>query len=208
MESPPARSSSRRSQTGRRFVEDEKLRPVQEGAGHDEPPDQPPGEVDGAGVFAVVEGHEAHQLPGAPGGLARGDVEVAGEDHEILEDGEVRIEVVLLLADADPRLDGAGIPGDIEAEDLERPRRERGEAVNHPDCGGLSRPVGAQDPEALPGFDRKGDIIDGNDLPEGLAEMLRFNDRVHGVCSAAGFPFVRMISASGRQPTGFESASS
>ena len=62
---------------------------------------------------------------------------------------------------------------------LERSRRQRGKAVDHPDRGGLSRPVGAEDAEALPGVDRKGEVVDGDDVAEGLAEMFRAHDSVH-----------------------------
>ena len=117
--------------------------------------------------------------------LGRRDVEVAGEDDEVLEDRQVRIEVVLLLADADPGLHGAGLPRHIQAEDPERPRGRRREAVDHPDRGGLSRPVGAEDPEALAGGDRKGEVVDGDKLPECLAEMLCFDDRAHRAVASA-----------------------
>ena len=140
-------------EAGRRLVEDEELRPVEKRAGHHQTPDHPAGEVGRPGVFPVVEGHEPQQLPGAPRRLGRGDVEVAGEDLEVLKNGKVRIDVVLLLADADPGLHRARLPGDVEAQHPQRPPARRGEGVDHPDRGGLPRPVGTEDPEALPGVD-------------------------------------------------------
>ena len=59
-------------EAGRRFVEDEELRPVEQGAGHDEPPDHPAGEIRRWAFPAVVQGHEFQKLPGLRGGLRRG----------------------------------------------------------------------------------------------------------------------------------------
>ena len=132
------------------------------------------------GTFAMVEGHEFEEFHGAASRLGgRGDIEVAGEDEEVLKDRQFGIEVVLLLADADPGLDRAGLPRDVQAEDAERSGRERREAVDHPDRGGLSRPVGTEDPEALAGVYRKGEVVHRDKVSEGFAEMVRCNDRAH-----------------------------
>ena len=50
-------------EAGRRLVEDEELRLVDQGPGHDEAPDHPAGELERPGVFPVVEGHESQAAP-------------------------------------------------------------------------------------------------------------------------------------------------
>ena len=161
-----------------RFVEDEQFRFVEEGSCHDQPPHQPAGEVGCTGAFPVVQGHEAQELPGTPCRFGLRDIEVAGEDLEVLENAEIRIDVVFLLADADPGLYGPRPPGDVETQHPQRPAARRGEGIGHSNGGCLPRPVGAEDPEALPGIDRKGEIVDRNERPECLAEVFRLDDPV------------------------------
>ena len=76
-------------------------------------------------------------------GLGPGDAEIAGEDEEVFQHAQVRVQGVALLAHAQAGLDAAKGRGDVLAEQPDLAGGARREAVDHADGGGFARAVGA-----------------------------------------------------------------
>src|SRR5207245_10252565 len=104
-------------------------------------------------------------------GLGVPEAEVARVDGQVLLDAEIGVEALLLLHDAEARLDrrvAGGRHG--EAEDLERTRGGRREAGDHLDRRRLAGAVRADKAERLAGRDGKGQAIDHPARPVDLGE--------------------------------------
>ncbi len=120
-------------EAGGRLVEDQQLRLVEQRARQGQPPPQAAGEFADGGLRPTVEGEEVQQFGGPLSSLFAGDVEVAGEDQQVLQNVEVRVEGVFLLADADPPLDRAQVARQRQAENFQLPAADRAVAVEHAD---------------------------------------------------------------------------
>ena len=73
-------------QAGGGFVEDEQVRPVDDGPGQHEPAGHAAGEFLVLKALFAFQGEKGQQLLGPELGLGPGDAEIAGEDEEIFED--------------------------------------------------------------------------------------------------------------------------
>ena len=110
---------------GGRLVEDDQLGIVDQGAGQGQPPGQAAGKFAHLGLSFFLQGKEVQQLLGPLASLPRRNAEIAGKDQQVLQQREVRVQGVVLLADADARADLPPVGGDIQAEDPQAARAER-----------------------------------------------------------------------------------
>jgi len=132
------------------LIEDQQLRVVDEGTGQNQPTYHAARELSDLTLPAVLEGHKFQESLRSLPRLSFGDIEIAGEELQVLRHGEVWVQVVLLLADADAGFNGTELLGNHELEDPEIAPCHGGEAVDHADGGGLAGAIGPQDAEALP----------------------------------------------------------
>ena len=116
----------------------------------------------------MIKGDEDEELHGLFPGDLFGDIEIPGKNLQILKDGQVRIETVLLLADTNAGLDLAPIPRDIEIENLEVSTGHRRETIDHPDGSGLPGTVRAKNPKTFTGRYFERDAIDGDKIAKSL----------------------------------------
>ena len=113
---------------------------------------------------------ELEELLGSFPDDAAGQVEVPAVDHEVVEDGQLEVERVLLGHDADPAPDLRPVVGRVHAEHPQRPVRHRGHARDHPHGGRLAGTVGPQEPVGLAPADLEVDAVDGDEVAEPLGE--------------------------------------
>ena len=104
--------------------------------------------------------------------LGSGQVEVAPVDHEVVEDGELGVEAVLLRHDPEPGADARS----------RRPQGPcRGRATRR-SCGFDTQPIirivdvlpapfGSEEPERLPRLDAEVDAVDRDEAAEALADV-------------------------------------
>ena len=144
----PEREPHRRIEAGRGLVEHEELGLVHERQRDGQPAPEAAGEHlhRHPGVRAQLE--EVEQLLDAlrEDGLAQ--QMVAAEDTQVVDRRDRVDEHVLLERDADARPDRAGLTGDVEPEDADRPRGRPGDAVDHAEGRGLPGPVRPEETEA------------------------------------------------------------
>jgi hypothetical protein len=153
-------------QAGGGFVQDQKVRLVDERTGKDQSAHHSAGEFGHGRIRAMAEGDELEKLQCLFPGLLFGYIEIPGKNLQILEDGQVRIQTVLLLADADARFDPAPIARNIQSEDLQAAPAHGGESIDHPDRSCLPGTIRAKNPEAFTGGHLKRDPVDRNQVTE------------------------------------------
>ena len=96
--------------------------------------------------------------------------EIAAVDLEVLAHRQVRVEVVLLRHEPDPRLVLTAELGDGHAEHAQLARARRGQAHDHAHRGGLAGAVRPEQPDAARGRDLEVEAADGVHGAVGLLE--------------------------------------
>lgn len=160
------------------FVQDQQIRVVQKRSRQDETTHHAPRKLGDLGVPAVIEAHETEQCLRPLQSLLAGDIEVPGKNDQVVDEAEVRVRVVFLLAHTDPCLDGSPIRPNVESEHPQTTLGDGGEAIDHANGRGLARSVGTQQPQALSGRHSEGDSVHGDKTAECLAQILGFDDRM------------------------------
>ena len=124
----------------------------------------------------------------------------AGEEIQILDDGELAIERELLrdVADLLPGR-GAGVV-QVDAGDAQRAAACRQQTAEHAERRRLAGPVGPEQTEDLAAVDLEVDMIDGDERAEFSDEVADFDDRF--VSLAAGGRASVSDAATGCDPTG------
>ena len=100
--------------------------------------------------------------------LRLGQAEVAAVDVQVLPDGELGVEVVLLRDDAEPGADARAVAVGVHAQDAQLAVRARGDAADHPHRGGLAGAVRPEEAERLPAPDLDVDAADRGEVAEAL----------------------------------------
>ena len=145
----------------------------------------PAGELADLTVLFVDQLHEVEQLEGGRACVLRLEPVVARVDQEVVEDGDLLVEVVLLRDNAHPRLHPARVLGHRNTEDVE-PAGGRGErARDHPHRRGLAGAVRAEEAEARFGRDVEADRANGFQVAVALRQLARGDG--HGGGHAAIF---------------------
>ena len=143
-----------------RFVEDQELRLMDEDAGEAELLLHPAGEVSRRPVREGQQVGEA-EVEGLPRlSLRASDPEDVHEKIDVLLDRQVLIEAETLGHVADEGLDLRLFGHDIQTADPDPARGGFEHRCRHPEQGGFSRPVGADEAEDRPRFDRERDVAD------------------------------------------------
>ena len=136
-------------EAGGRLVEQQQVGLVDQRSGDAHAPLLPAGQWLDLTAGAVAELDEVEQFGGPLAGVATADVEVPRVDDQVLEHGQLGVELIGLGHDADPRPDRAAVSLRIEPEDAQLAVRHRRHAADHPHRRGLARPVRAEEPERL-----------------------------------------------------------
>ena len=101
---------------------------------------------------------------------------VAAEDTQVVDRRDRVDEHVLLERDADARPDRAGLTGDVEPEDADRPRGRPGDAVDHAEGRGLAGPVRPEETEAPTPRDVEIEPVDGEAVAEALRDTAELDE--------------------------------
>ena len=97
----PDRMPDVRIKPGRRFIEDQNPRLVDQPAGDHQAALHATGERFNPDVAFVFEFDKADQFIGAPFRFVAGDAEIAGINEQVVADIQIRVEIVFLRDDAD-----------------------------------------------------------------------------------------------------------
>ena len=109
----------------------------------------PPDRGSTAGRAAVVEAGEVQQLSGPLPDLRHGQAEVAAVDDEVVPDGQLGVEVVLLGDDTEPGPDRRAVRHGVHAQDAELAVGDGRDAGDHAHGRGLAGAVGPEESEDL-----------------------------------------------------------
>ena len=169
-----------RVQTGRGLVEEQQLGVVDEAAGDDQPALHAAGEVLDLVGPALAQLGEVEQLSGPLPHLCAAQSEEPPVDPQVLLDGELLVEQVLLRAVADACPDLLPVDGRVETEDAQLAARHRRDARDHPHRRGLPRPVGSEEPERFTLAHLDVDGVDSGEVAELLRQVTRGEEQVIG----------------------------
>jgi len=166
-------------QAGSRLVEDQQPRVVQQRPGDDQAPLHAARQLADSrpGLLGQLQEFEQPLDP-----LARRRAGQAVElrvDHQVLEDVEFIVQVVLLGHHAGQVLDRQFVPSRIETEDADHAAVSEvsaAAAVEHLHHRGLAGPVGAQQAETDALLDLEAQVTDGLDPAECLVDVLNAYD--------------------------------
>ena len=158
-----------RVEAGGRLVEQHEVGLVDQRAGDREPPLHAAGQrLD----LVVARGRSSCTKSSSSSARARitalRQAEVAAVDEQVLPDGELEVEGVLLRDDAEPAADRRAVGGRVQAEDAQLAGGGRGDAADHPHGRGLARAVGAEEAERLARRDVDVDAVDRGEVAEPL----------------------------------------
>ncbi len=159
-----------RVQAGGGLVENQDLRFVDERAGDGQAALQAAGQRVDLALGAVRELDEIQQRGGPLADDAPGQPEVPAVDEQVLPDGQLHVEGVLLRHHAEPGADRRAVPDRIAAEDAQFPAGRRRHAADHPHRGGLTRAVRPQEPEGLAAVQVEVDPVDRGEAAEPLGQ--------------------------------------
>ena len=138
-----------RVEAGRRLVEHEDARLVDQRAGDGQPPLHAARQVVDLGVALLLELREAQELVGPRRAHGPGDAEVAAVHDEVVPHAQLGVEVVLLRHHPEQRPDLRAVRVGVEAEDRQVTGRALRDRADHPHGRGLARAVGPEQPERL-----------------------------------------------------------
>jgi hypothetical protein len=165
-----------RVQPGGGLVEDQDLRLVDERAGDRQAALQAAGQRVDLVPGPVRELDEIEQRVGPLPDDPAGQAEVPAVDEQVLPDGQLDVEGVLLGDHAEPGPDRGPVPDRIEAEDGHLAVRRRRDAADHPHRRGLSRAVRPQEAERLAAVQVEIDPVYRREIPEPLGQAARTDE--------------------------------
>jgi hypothetical protein len=173
---PSSCSSPSRSQSASRLVEEQHARAVEDGPGHHEPLGHAAGQGVDRGLGPPAELELLQELVrGLPGGLGA-HAEQPAVEVQVLPDGELAVQGVLLGDDPAELLGQRGVGRDVDAGD-ERPARGRDHAGGEDaGRGGLAGAVRAEEAEDLTGADVEVELVHRGEV-RALVDL----GQVHGV---------------------------
>ena len=179
VEAIPQQVASLRVEAGGGLVEQQQLGLVDEGARHDEPPLHAARQRVDAVVATVAQLHERQQLVGALTNDRAGEVEVSPVDEEVVPNGQLGVEVVLLGRDTDARADAGTVDRGVHPEHAQLAAGDGRYTPDHAHGGALARPVRPEEAERLARLDVELDAVDRHERPEALREAVALDERRH-----------------------------
>ena len=147
------------------LVEEEQLGVSDDRAGERQPLLLSPGQLAHARPTLLAELHDVDDVVH----VAPARVEAAEQPHRLVN-GQLLGELGLLKLDAEPLAQVALVRVPPLAEHFDDAGIRLGETLADLDRGGLARPIGAEQAEALAGAHREVESVDSNDVAVGLAE--------------------------------------
>jgi hypothetical protein len=102
--------------------------------------------------------------------------EVPSVDEQVLPDGQLDVEGVLLGDHAEPGPDRGPVADRVAAEDGQLPAGRRRDAADHPHRRGLSRPVRPEEAERLAAVQVEIDPVHRREIPEPLGQAARADE--------------------------------
>ena len=181
VDAPPELAPRQRIHAGRRFVEEQDLGLVHQRAGECEPLLEAERKIARRGVEHRGETELRHG-PVDAGLLAVAPEPIrAAEEPQVLLHRQVGVERKLLchVSDAPARRCGRG--AQVETGDVQSARRGRKQAAQHPEGGGFSRAIGAEQAENLAPGNRERHVMHGDEAAEAAREVLH-GDHGFGRC--------------------------
>ena len=133
-----------------------------------------------AGVSPIGQLHEVEEFAGTNLALGARDVEVAPIDHQVVEHGQLAVEVVLLRNHTHAGTDLSSVSGRVEIEQSQSAGRHGGHAADHAHRARLTRTVGSEESERVTRSDLEIDSFDRFEVSELLGEATGHDDRMHG----------------------------
>src|SRR5262249_21722879 len=155
-----------------RLVEEDDRRLVQDGAAERQTLTPSAGQVAGPGVLAPLEsGHLQREAAPRLEPLAGQSLD-AGEEADVLIDGEAFVEGETLRHVPDSALHAFRIAAHVDGADERCAARRLEQSAEHPDGGRLARAVRAEKSEDLSLTHIEGQMIDGDEVAEAPREIL------------------------------------
>ena len=139
----------------------EHLGAVHEGAADHHALGLPAGDLERVAAALLGQPEQLQQLGGALAGVPRAEPEVPAAELQVLGDGEVAVEGVVLRDDADAALDLDGVLDHVQAGHVGGAAGRDDERGEHADGGRLARAVRAEQAEELAARDVQVDALDG-----------------------------------------------
>ena len=159
-----------RVKPGGGLVEDQDLRLVDERAGDRQAALQAAGQRVDLVPGPVRELDEIEQRVGPLPDEPAGQAEVPAVDEQVLADGQLDVEGVLLRDHAEPGPDRGPVADRVAAEDGQLAAGRRRDAADHPHRGGLARPVRPEEAERLAAVQVEIDPVHRREIPEPLGQ--------------------------------------
>ena len=173
-----------RVQAGGGLVEDQDLRLVDERAGDGQAALQAAGQRVDLTVGAVRELHELEQFGGPLPDDAPGQPEVPAVDEQVLPDGQLDVQRVVLRHHSEPGPDRRAVPDRVGAEDGQLTAGRRRDTSDHPHRGRLARAVWPEKAERFAPVQVEIDPVNRREAPESLGQAARadqyFDPRAFG----------------------------
>ena len=131
-----------------------------------------------AGELRAARGEAEGGEGVADRGARVGQAVEAGDEVEVLLDGQVLVERELLGHVADPVLDGPALGAEVVAEHLALALVEGEQAAHHADRRGLARAVRAEEADDLAAVDGHRHVVDDGAAAEALGQVADVDDGV------------------------------
>jgi hypothetical protein len=178
LELVPDRLSQHRVDAGRRFVDEQDVRAVDQRTGELEPALHPAGQVARQPMTHVPQVDDLERAPDEPSTLERSDAVQGGHESDVLLGRQILVQAEQLRHVRDPAPCMAAEGHRILAEDPDLAGRTRQRPTQHPDRGrlpGAARPDDAQDRS---GRHVEREVVDGQVAIERAAHAADGDDRL------------------------------
>ena len=166
-------------QPGGRLVEEQHVRAADEAHGEVEPAAHAPGVGAHPAARGVGEAEPRDQFGGAVPGLAAGQAEQPGDQHEVVRAGQRLVDGGVLPGQPDPGAHRRGFGDDVVAQHAGTPGVRAQQRGEHAHGGGLARAVRPEQAEHGAAADREVHAVERPGRPEALAQVLDLDDGVH-----------------------------
>src|SRR5690606_27002998 len=196
----PERDARARIEARGRLVQEEELRPVDDGAREHQPLLVAAAQGVRARVAVLAELEEVEQLVDARPEVGDARAKVARVDLEVLGDGEVVVQAVVLGTHADVALERLAVGDEVPSEEPDAPSVGLEEAVEHAERGRLAGAVRAEQAEHAPALAAQIEPVDGVTRAEPFHETFgdeerRLHDGGRSLAGPKGPPNLQMETA-------------
>jgi hypothetical protein len=153
-------------QAGSWFIQDEEFWFVDERPGNEQSPLHASGKLRDGTFDMIGQLEEIQKLHSPVAGLSHWNPVISGINEKVIQDPQIGIKVVFLGDHSDTGFDLPGVGHDLHAQDRQGTLCDRQVVGDHPHGRGLPCAVGAQETEAFPFTNVKGDAVDSGEGTE------------------------------------------